>query len=101
MELDQLEALLEDRGIIIKREDFYRFRDKCFKNKDCDTCFFGQTTGGPGYLGFEKCMHDDHQDVRLGGKRCPDSCNDFILDEPAVCKLYYYKCLDQVNNDKE
>lgn len=51
-----------------------------WKSEPCNKgvlCAYGGIEGGPGYLGFGCCEHENHSDVRYGCKWCPDNCPDF------------------------
>ena len=52
-----------------------------WKDNECSKglrCIYGGLEGGPGYLGFGACKHENHSDVRYGCKWCDDNCSDYL-----------------------
>ena len=44
-----------------------------------EICIYGGLAGGPGFIGFGDCKHNNHPNVRYSQDLCPKDCPDFKI----------------------
>lgn len=63
-------------------------------------CIHGLISGGPGYVGFDKCELPQHSSVRYGCDYCPDTCPDaeYNSDLTTFKSFVEYACNPALNS---